>query len=862
MSGLASNVISGAQGTGTFSSASDAMGGIGSMMKSPASGKAAKMKSDGASLNVIGPPNGVDEFATKAAFPGADGDEIWDTLTQVQDVSDGFTSCGSFMEEQLLAATRDFIRNSGIQQAGRELSKALGQYDDMLDCAAGFATLFESEGVMDDATGAGDLPQLNKRSRQLVEGVTNASSVSNMLANCQEVRGLVSDFDNMCGEMMQKVNDLIGEDLAALANALNKLAQWAAFAKLATSDPCALVNSNRMLEHVTGPVMSDIVHLYKSATGQLEEPTEPELPLAEEITPTGKTVAKVPKHKQAPMEGQASVTEVADSLPAGAEVKAANDAASPTGGYDSTPPEYVNGVGWVTPADEEFPTEDQHGNPIEKKSDFSKGIEKGETPFSNKNEKFVANVKDVEYKAVAEDKNKVAKVHKVGWCTGGSGAAGQNRDEAGCKATEGDWHEKEMTDNEVKVAGSVEAAMGPVAKTLVDTFPEYEAGIPPSSPSSAIKNTAKPRITPKGRDIVNRPGATPTGGSGVGFGGVTEFSQGQSVAAQSSSGGSSPSSSFQSSSAVPRNAIITKDRDPVMEVGSFYGTWGHPSVATPYNASLNDPILSKQGIQLKSSPDPTDPKPFEVAAVVQSSGLGILPGTYRISPGAASLPPDTSLQKSNIGGDISEYDKSREVVELAMKTGDWSQVETCGCQPTQAVADAKEVGACDFTGLTYPDGYQLVDPANYTEQLIAKVDNAELNNTGQYIVEDDKIYESVETVIMSTYGATYVDPFEPGKEICQKHSGKWYVITAAVKAVSGGSTTADIQNAKSKSICESANGEWICKKGRAGSTGGKKAVESYGKFTNKKNVNTMSKLPSLKAFDTDKLPSLEFSKIK
>ncbi|SVE12980.1 uncharacterized protein METZ01_LOCUS465834, partial [marine metagenome] len=249
-------------------------------------------------------------------------------------------------------------------------------------------------------------------------------------------------------------------------------------------------------------------------------------------------------------------------------------------------------------------------------------IEKGETPFSNKNEKFVANVKDVEYKAVAEDKSKVAKVHKVGWCTGGSGAAGQNRDEAGCKATEGDWHEKEMTDNEVKVAGSVEAAMGPVAKTLTDTFPEYQAGIPPASPSSAIKNTARPKVTPKARDIVNRPGATPTGGSGVGFGGVTEFSQGQSVAAQSSSGGSSPSSSFQSSSAVARNTIITKDRDPIMEVGSFYGTWGHPSVATPYNAGLNDPILSKQGAVLQSSPDPNDPKPFEVATVVQSSGLG------------------------------------------------------------------------------------------------------------------------------------------------------------------------------------------------------------------------------------------------
>jgi len=827
-----SSVISSAQGTGTFSSASDAMGGVGSMMKSPASGKADKMKSNGKSLNVTGPPDGVDEFAVKAAYPGADGDEIWDTLQGVQEVSDGFTSCGSWMEEQLLAATRDFIRNSGIQQAGRELSKALGQYDDMLDCAAGFATLFESEGVMDDATGAGDLPQLNKRSRQLVEGVTNASSVSNMLANCEEIRGLVSEFDNMCADMMGKVNELIGEDLAALANALNKLAQWAAFAKLATSDPCALVNSNRMLEHVTGPVMSDIVYLYKSATGQLDDPVEPEIPLAAELTPTGKTVAKVPKHKQAPMEGQATVAQISESQPKGAEVIKKQQEESPTGGYDSTPPEYVPGVGWVEPNDPEYPTEDVHGNEIPPpKSDFSKALEKGETPMDDRNEKFTANVKDVEYKAVAEDKTKVAKVHKVGWCTGGAASAGSNRDEAGCKATEGDWHEKEMTDNEVKVAGSVEAAMGPVAKTLTDTFPEYQAGAPPSSPSSALKNTARPVVTAKSRDT---PSVSPEARA----------------ASPVASGGA-------------RAIIVTKERDPIMEVGSFYGTWGHPSVATPYDAGRNDPILSRQSTApSQSSADLNDPKPFDVATVQVSSGLGILPGTYRISPGAASLPPDTSAQKSNIGGDISEYDKSREVVENAMKSGDWSQVETCACQPTEAVPNAKEVGACDFTDLKFPDGYQVVDPANYTEQLIAKVDAAAASGSGQYIEDDGKIYESAEVVIMATYGATYVDPFEPGKATCQKHSGKWYVITAAIKAVSGGSQRADITNAKSKAICVAANGEWVCKKGRAGSTGGNKAVESYGTFTNKKNVNTKSKLPTNKAFDTDKLPSLNFSALK
>tara|TARA_B100000029_G_C17608974_1_gene968578 strand:- start:5396 stop:7825 length:2430 start_codon:yes stop_codon:yes gene_type:complete len=800
-----SSVISASQGTGTFTSVNDAMGSVGSTMRSPATGKLNQMRSDAKPLDVTGQ---VDKTALEAAY-GADGTEIWDTLQGVQEVSDGFTHCGDFLEDALLAATRDFIRNSGIQQAGRELSRALGQYDDMLDCAAGFATLLESEGVIDDAMGMGDLPQLSNRTRTLVEDITNASSVSNMLANCAVIRNLTNDFNNMCGEMMEKVNDLIGKDVAALAAALTKLAQWAAFAKMATSDPCALVNNNRMLQHVTQPVMEDIVKLYKGATGQLDEPEEPELPLADEVGKPPGTVIDVPKHKQAAMEGQPSFAQVADDLPVGTEVVEQQKAASPTGGYDSTPPEYVPGVGWTTPNDPDFPED------VEAKSDFSKGLEKGETPFNNSTESFKKNKDEVEYKAVAEDKKKVAKVHKVGWCTGGTNG-GTNRNEDACKATDGEWHEKEMTDNEVKMAGSVEAAMGPIAKTLADVFPEYEAGPPPSSPSSALKDVQRPKITPKSRDVPSDPG---------------------------------------------NPMIITKERDALEGVGSFYGTWTTPRKVTPFTPAGVDPILSKQGAPVpKSSADPNDPKPFAVPTYVQA-GLGVLPGTFRLSEGAALLPPDRTTQKSNIGGDISDYDQSREVVELAMKTGDWSQVETCGCEPRQAIPDAKEVGACDFSDLEYPNGYQLVPPENYTESLIAKVDAAEAAGTGAYIVVDDNIYESVEAVIMAQYGATLVEPFEPGKEVCLKHSGKWYVISAAVRAVSGASASIQIDNAKSKAVCEEANGQWVCKKGQAGVTNAKKAIQSYGKFTNKKNVNTRSKLPTEKPFDTDKLPSLEFSRI-
>ena len=834
-----SSVISGAQGTGTFANPTAAMGGVGGMMKSPASPKADKMTETGKSLDITG-ENGISEDVVRTTYPGADGDKIWETLTEVQDVSDGFTSCGTFMKDALIAATQDFIRNSGIQQAGRELNNLLGEADDAVACAAGFATLLESEGVIEEETGVGDSDQLHKRSKQLITDVTNAQSVGSILNDCDAIQGLTAEFDGMCAAIMGKVNDLIGKDLAALASVLNKLAQWAAFAKLATSDPCALVNSSRMLEHVTTPVLQDIQKLYASATGGAEVPEEPEVSLKSELHPRDKSVNNVPKMRQQPQAGQATAEQISESLPAGTGVVEANNSASPTGGYDTTNDEWVvdpaTGDGdWVSPGDDNFPTEDHHGNPIEKKSDFSKDLEKGETPFSDKNEKFAANVKAVEHKAVAEDKNKVAKVHKVGWCTGGYNPD-YPWDEKGCAATGGDWHEKEMTDNEVKKAGSVEAALGPVAKTIADTKPQYEEK-PVESQTSAKK---KPRITNKrAYYLEHRPGRLKARRS---------MGLGQSKYADQ---------------AALFEATVSKDRAPIEGVGSYYGTWGYPTKGRLQSAADADPILGKKGFMPSaSSADPYDPKPFDVATVAPSTGLGILPGTYRLNPGAALLPLDTSTQKSNIGGDISEYDRSREVVELAMKTGNWSSVETCACQPTTAVANAKEVGACDFTGLEFPNGYTIIPSSNYTDNLIARVDAAEASGSGEYVVGDDgNIYQSAEAVVMAKYGAALVSPFEPGKDTCQKHSGKWYVITAAVKGVSGGSQAADITNAGSKAICEAANGVWVCKEGQAGSTGGNKAVESYGTFTNKKNVNTKSKLPTLKAFDTDELPSLEFSRI-
>jgi hypothetical protein len=60
-----------------------------------------------------------------------------------------------------------------------------------------------------------------------------------------------------------------------------------------------------------------------------------------------------------------------------------------------------------------------------------------------------------------------------------------NRSKEECAATGGEWKEKEMTDNEVKIAGSLEAAMGSVAKSLSDVF-ENIVGDPPPSSEPAI----------------------------------------------------------------------------------------------------------------------------------------------------------------------------------------------------------------------------------------------------------------------------------------------------------------------------------------------------------------------------------------
>ncbi len=758
-----SSAIQAETGTSYFTGVNDALDKVGGLLQSPAHGSAKAMKTAANSLFIT---DQIDEVALQAAFPN-DYQDIWGAMQEVQDLSDAFTNCGDFALDAVLGAQTDFIKNSGIQQAGRDLATAIGGYEAEIDCVAGFATLFDGAGVIDDALGLGDLGQIQRRARVMISDATNPAKLANMVSNADIVRTLVQDYNNMCQDMMGGLNALIQKDIDSMQAALNKLSQWAAFAKLATGDPCALVNNDLMLGHIAEPVMDDIVKLYNKVTGQSASPSNPIIPLGKFLgVPTG-GIPSVPKLKQAAADGLTSFAETASSIPSGTDLV---DTA-----YTTTAMNYINGVGWVLPEDAQ--------------TDFTKEVVSGAmngtgaTRFNNSKDHFIQNAKDKAYEVTNMAKNAVAKVHKVGWCTGGVKDTDKNRNKPHCLATEGTWNTKEMTSNEVSIAGSIEAAMGMVGKTLDDAFSAIVGDPPPSSPSSALAG-GPPAVMSKARQGFAPPNPDGAGGA---------------------------------------------------------------------------PIPPSPAAEAASSPDPHDPTPFVPLDTASFFNVALLPGEALAKTGAKVASAFTE-QLSNIGGDISEYHKSMEVVEEAMKTGDWSRVETCTCQPKRAVAGTVEVGSCDFSGLAFPDGYKLIEKSFYTDELMAKVTKAEASGSQEYVMGDDgEIYQSAEVVVIQQYGATKVDPFLPGKDACIKYSGRWLASQEEEAGSSGGTSSFDIENAKSKEVCENANGSWICQQGQPNSTAGNKAIESFGKFTNKKNVNVKSKLPTSKAFDTDKLPNITFT---
>jgi len=281
--------------SGHFSGVEDAMSSLGEDLRSPAFDQVDEFQSTATELNVTSHLDLNDLTAVHGATAAG---EMWSTLQEVQSLSDAFYDCGNFVEEALLSATQDYIKNTGIQEAGRELQGKLGYDKDDVDCLAGFATLLDSAGIMNDALGLGDLSQIQSRLGSVKNDAYDASKLANIIINLDVIQSLLSPFDNMCSGVKDDFTTLIDQDVATIAAVLNKLSQWAAFAKLANSDPCALVNNNLMLSHITEPVMDDIVKLFNIAIGGTAAADE----LTYEILDSG-GVAKLPVYTQAPGAG-------------------------------------------------------------------------------------------------------------------------------------------------------------------------------------------------------------------------------------------------------------------------------------------------------------------------------------------------------------------------------------------------------------------------------------------------------------------------------------------------------------------------------------------------------------------------------
>ncbi len=246
-----------------FTDINDALETVPDLLKSSGMTSVDNMKNASTSLNMTA---NLDPFVLEQGFPGH-GNQFYQQMQEIQNLSDAFDECGNYAQDLIQASTEDYIKNTGIQQAGRELANTLGQYKDEIDCAAGFATLFDSKKILDDVLGIGDLPQIQLRVQQIIRDVTNPAKLAQMITNLDAVQGLLNPFNDFCTGMKDALNLLVAKDLASLNAILNKLAQWAAFTNLATGDPCALVNNRRMFDSITSPVMDDILGLYAGIIG-------------------------------------------------------------------------------------------------------------------------------------------------------------------------------------------------------------------------------------------------------------------------------------------------------------------------------------------------------------------------------------------------------------------------------------------------------------------------------------------------------------------------------------------------------------------------------------------------------------------
>ena len=246
-----------------FTDINDAINRLGGELQSPTWTSVNQLHSHANAMNFGA---NVDTYAMQIAFPDQY-DGFAETIGAVDQFSRDLTNCGNYVGNALHAATTDYIKNTGIQQAGRELADKLKlDVGSEVDCIAGFATLIKSQAMMDAAMGLADLSQMGARIGQVIKDATDPTRLANVVMNMSIIHDLLQSAQGICDAIHDGLEKLIKDDLNSLLSILNKLSKWAAFAKIATSDPCSLVTNQKMLSHITEPVMADIISLYDEVT--------------------------------------------------------------------------------------------------------------------------------------------------------------------------------------------------------------------------------------------------------------------------------------------------------------------------------------------------------------------------------------------------------------------------------------------------------------------------------------------------------------------------------------------------------------------------------------------------------------------
>lgn len=506
---------------GMFNDINDAMGQVGGLLKSPAMSSVDNMKNAASSLDMT---VNLNQSVLEAGFPGH-GNAFYQQMQEIQNLSNALDECGNYAQDAVQAATEDYIKNTGLQQAGRDLANTLGQHKDEIDCVAGFATLFDSKGILDDVLGLGDLPQIQSRVQQIALDATNPEKLANMITNLDAVQGLLEPFNDFCTGMKDSLNKLVEKDLASLNAILNKLAQWSAFTNLATGDPCALVNNNQMLGGVTSPVMDDILDLYDGViggdiTGAIGDIFTPENPSAlvgnsaGNFTQSPGTTVPFSNYFSTLGTNVAGITTSIDTIIT-KSADAVNDVVSTgtdggstisiIGGnvVQNTVPQIWNGSDWV---------DDIESNVISGLDSISTGLANNSNSFNSSLNNFKDIKEELEFGTMMKSDNNFKHI-EVSNCSGGTG---NTEDE--CLNSGGNWNFSEFTESTSNTTITTKASKESI-KTIVEKEEVDKKGsgadiveVPSTirgKPKNVIKNISSTSNVETPTNIINNSGSTP-----------------------------------------------------------------------------------------------------------------------------------------------------------------------------------------------------------------------------------------------------------------------------------------------------------------------------------------------------------------